>query len=405
VLLCLSIAAPGLGAPPLTPWVPQQSWPGGAQYDARLEQAVRFWGAGIPLAQVFAEVRAQTGITIGFWPAGDDNARVCVNLFLDPARPPTARELLAQLAWITDCSFAYDGSVNPPAYQLLHTSAGASVLEEAKARRAQRLAEQGEYSARIEWQMREQLPPRLGEFREALRLSREDAIRQYRGKDDLMLLSLLDPARRSMGQLVLSLSPAQLEEAQRAGQLFLDWATIAPEQRALFRGAAQPWIDGTLTGRDEESEYRRRETTIRWDDWRSIEMRISEVVVYPQANASFAGRIDIILKRDASGRPEGIADIELAPLRLVPYPDRDPSSDPRLQLELRRALGERASEEQMARAEREQREQEWARDRHHSIDGQLSQHCRLSAAARGRLAAAHLPVVATPDATYALWQI
>ncbi len=58
-----------------------------------------------------------------------------------------------------------------------------------------------------------------------------------------------------------------------------------------------------------------------------------------------------------------------------------------------------------ARAEGEQRQQKWARELRHRVEGQLSRQCRLSSAARDRLAAARLPVAVTPGGSYALWQI
>ena len=64
-LLALSVremlvADPVLSAHELQPWSAQQSWSGNALYDARLDRSVTFWGAGIPLARVFAGVREQT---------------------------------------------------------------------------------------------------------------------------------------------------------------------------------------------------------------------------------------------------------------------------------------------------------------------------------------------------------
>ena len=52
------------------PWDPGESWPGGAQSDPRLDQTVDFWGAGISLKDVFADIHEQTGLEIGFHPPG-----------------------------------------------------------------------------------------------------------------------------------------------------------------------------------------------------------------------------------------------------------------------------------------------------------------------------------------------
>ena len=110
-------------------WDSNQSWPGRPQSDPRLEESVTLWSTGIPLSDVFAAVHEQTGVEIGFFPADDQNRRVCVNLYLNPDDPPTLRELMVQLAWVTDCAFAYaradDG---PPTYFLLSTSIGDGAL-------------------------------------------------------------------------------------------------------------------------------------------------------------------------------------------------------------------------------------------------------------------------------------
>ena len=105
------------------PWVPSESWPGGRQYDPRLKRTVEFWGAGMPLREVFAAVKEQTGVEIGFWPPGDDNERICVNLYLNPEKPSTLRQLMAQLSWVTDCGFGVSGEEEEePSYCLLATS-------------------------------------------------------------------------------------------------------------------------------------------------------------------------------------------------------------------------------------------------------------------------------------------
>ena len=108
IVVCGALLALGSagGAAGPVPWAPSESWEGGRQYDPRLEKTVRFWGAGMPLRDVFAGVKEQTGVEIGFWPAGDVNERVCVNLYLNPEKPPTLRELMAQLGWVMDCGFS-----------------------------------------------------------------------------------------------------------------------------------------------------------------------------------------------------------------------------------------------------------------------------------------------------------
>ena len=109
---------------PLHPWNPSESWPGGAQFDPRLERPVNFWGAGMRLSDAFAAVKKQTGVEIGFVPAGDENERICVNLYLNREDPPNLRELMAQLSWVLDCTFACcHGDESGLDYWLLSTSA------------------------------------------------------------------------------------------------------------------------------------------------------------------------------------------------------------------------------------------------------------------------------------------
>ena len=117
---------------PLYQWNPSESWPGGSQYDPRLDEPVGFWRAGLALSEVFRSVAEQTGAKLDFWPPGDENARVRVNLYLNREDPPTLRALMAQLAWVTDCVFAYAGAAEGgpgPRYYLLATSIGRAPME------------------------------------------------------------------------------------------------------------------------------------------------------------------------------------------------------------------------------------------------------------------------------------
>lgn len=106
----------------LQPWNPSLSSQGQPGYDARLDEPVKFWQPGITLAEVFASIRQQTGVTLGFFPADDENQRVRVHLFLNPGEPPSLRSLLVQLAWVTDCSFSEAEQDGQIAYYLMATS-------------------------------------------------------------------------------------------------------------------------------------------------------------------------------------------------------------------------------------------------------------------------------------------
>jgi hypothetical protein len=176
-------------AAPLHQWNPSESWPGRADADARLDQSVRFWHAGLPLEQVFAEVKEQTGVTLAFTPPGDQNERLRVHLFLNPQQPPTLRELMAQLSWAVDCGFTVTDTPEGKVYSLLSTSAAAGAAEEIAARVQQVLQKRENAYQRID--------AAVAEYQEALKLSPDEAVARYRGVNDRLLLNLLDPPRRA----------------------------------------------------------------------------------------------------------------------------------------------------------------------------------------------------------------
>jgi hypothetical protein len=186
LLLCPPAA---FAAAPLHQWNPSESWPGRADADARLDQPVRFWHAGLPLKQVLAEVKEQTGVTLAFTPPGDQNERVRVHLFLNPQQPPTLRELMAQLSWAVDCGFTVTDTPEGKVYSLLSTSAAAGAAEEIAAR-IQQVLQKRENAY-------QQIDTAVAEYQEALKLSPDEAIARYRGVNDRMLLNLLDPPRRA----------------------------------------------------------------------------------------------------------------------------------------------------------------------------------------------------------------
>jgi len=197
----------------LVPWVPSESWPGGRQYDPRLERTVGFWGAGMPLRDVFAGVKEQTGVEIGFWPPGDVDERVCVNLYLNPEEPPTLRELMAQLSWVVDCGFGYDAEEGAARYSLLSTSVGQGAMEKLREERAAaaRAREEERLSA---WRdLRDRVLAAVEECRSAVGLSQGELVRRYRGQDDILLLALLDPKYRAGMKFALSVPHADLESA------------------------------------------------------------------------------------------------------------------------------------------------------------------------------------------------
>jgi hypothetical protein len=179
-------------APDLVMWEAGQSYAGGEQADPRLDRPVEFWRAGISLEEVFADVERQTGVALGFYPVNDENRRVPVHLFLNQQDPPTLRAVMAQLMWVVDCPFFVGEEPGEKAYYLMSTSIAGGADKSLQARVA------------AIWKAREgrwkDIGSKLDEYQQALDLSREEVIDKYQGVDDLMLLNLLDPARRAATQ-------------------------------------------------------------------------------------------------------------------------------------------------------------------------------------------------------------
>jgi len=119
---------------PLYQWNPSESWPGGSQHDPRLDQPVQFWRPGVTLAEVFSGIEEQTGVSLRFFPEGDENERVRVHLFLNPQSPPALRDLMAQVSWAVDCPFFLTDGGEDAAYYLMATSIGRGAASAMRAR-------------------------------------------------------------------------------------------------------------------------------------------------------------------------------------------------------------------------------------------------------------------------------
>ncbi len=229
---CSAASAQGTS---LTLWNPTESSVGGLQADSRLDKTVWFWRGGLTLKEVFAAVRAQTGVDLKFWPADDLNARVRVNLYLNRDHPPTLRDFMATLMWVTDCVFARKEEENAPkvTYYLLSTSIGEGVEKQitAAARMKRELREWRQMK------IEEQNSARLEQILAALRLSRAKAIRQYRGQDDYLLYALLNPDSRSILEFLLTLSQEKQNRLLESGEIKLDWKELSPEWQRVWKNA------------------------------------------------------------------------------------------------------------------------------------------------------------------------
>jgi hypothetical protein len=217
-------------------WDPSASHSSGPQSDSRLDDPISFWGAGIPLREVFDSVTHQTGVRFDFFPPGDANERVCVNLYLDPDRPPNLRELMAQLSWVLDCTFAYcRGGGDEQQYILLSTSASSGAEERLWAEKRTLLADMHERLRQQEERTSAVVAGKLVELTDALALSPEEAIARYRGTDDLLLLAALTPAKRRVAHLILGLPHRDLERFLDEGELHFNWEDLTPELRDALR--------------------------------------------------------------------------------------------------------------------------------------------------------------------------
>jgi len=196
---------------------------------------VAFWGAGMPLREVFAGVKEQTGVEIGFWPAGDMNGRVCVTLYLNPEQPPTLRELMAQVSWVMGCGFGVTYEEGDSEYWLLSTSSRYGAESRLGAERRALLDRVQERQHGREEQTSTKVAAKLAALSDALALPREEVIRRYRGADDLLLLALLEPGRRRAVEFTLALPDDDLERLLEEGELRFEWDDLSSEQRSALR--------------------------------------------------------------------------------------------------------------------------------------------------------------------------
>ncbi|MGD0113420.1 MAG: hypothetical protein ABSD48_16300 [Armatimonadota bacterium] len=202
VLLCCGLPKSGaLGVhlnipsgPGVVVWEPSESYEGKAQADPRLDRPVKFWRAGMTLPEVFAALREQTGVVLGFDPSDGENARLRVTLFLSPAHAPTLRGVMVQLSWVLDCPFAVTYAGDGYRYSLLRTTVAAG----AEARLHKREEQAREDAKQLVGKRYDAMRDKWAELQRALALTPQDLISRYGGVDDRLLLMLLDPGRRAL---------------------------------------------------------------------------------------------------------------------------------------------------------------------------------------------------------------
>jgi hypothetical protein len=393
LLLSVVLSAAHAAAPP-PQWLAQESWPGGRQHDARLGRTVMLWGTGVPAAQVFERVEEQTGVHIGFFPPDDVNRRVCVNVYLNPDHPPTLRDLMAQLSWATDCAFATSGEGEERRYFLLRSSVGHDAYERVRA------LDPMEVSAETVMRQAAERHPlavaMLPELREALRLSREEAIDRYRGRNDRLLLALLDPSERPTAQLIASLSEQEVGALRAARGFDRPWEEWTPEQRGFIREILRQSCAHIPADMVEEAPN----VEVRIDEPGWLEQfGLSISVGGYQVGGFGAEVIPTLPPPEPLGRLAGLNAIVSFGLLDSSYGPLAPQQA----VHLRRLLGEPMSDEEEDRLANEAYRQRKEEEAQEEVRERARQQRTLSPAAAASLASLHLPV--RPDGEYRLWQL
>ncbi len=375
-LLLLAVAICPADKSAGVPWVPSQSYEGSSQYDPRLDRQVHLWGAGMLLADVFDAIESQTEVVISCTPPGNENERVPVSLFLNPEDPPTLRAVLAQLSWVLDCNFFCQGGEGQQTYLLLHTSIGGGA--------AARLHRKSDERIQARLEIPDRLRERLAGVQEGLALSREEAIQRYRGKDDALLLTLLDPQRRAGAQVVCR----HTETVGRFPESF---------QRVLrhrsFAGSIAPWGDGFFNLSQEDLADLMTAFGLSMEEMSSVG-HINIETGLESAPRKNRGWVDLVYN-------QGLGE-DTVHVWTVAVVGGDQIMSPEDQLALRRLLGETLSESQ-AESFLKQCERENAETRAEQERRLKEAANQLSTGAQQRLAAVEVPL--TEGADYLPWAI
>ncbi len=232
----------GPGGAALYLWEPADSYPGAALHDSRLDSPVRFWRAGISLAELAAAIEEQTGVAVGFWPGAHENPRLRLNVFLSTADPPTLRDLLTQLAWVTGCTFACTSptELTDYVYYLLDSSLADGASERWRDLKIARSFTDEDRRERSRQQHLAATGAMLEELREAQHFSRSALIARYRNRNDRLLLTLLNPPRRAAAEFVCGRMRYR-DDDSRWYRISEDWGSLSEVEKELLR-TAFPWV-------------------------------------------------------------------------------------------------------------------------------------------------------------------
>jgi hypothetical protein len=236
-------------------------------------------------------------------------------------------------------------------------------------------------------QMLERVPERREALREALSLDRKAAVRRYRGKDDLLLLAVLDPTRRAMAELYLTLpagGPAPASYLVSDKKL----SELTEEQRGYLRRAVREPLRRSLE-REREAGY-------------PVETGPDEVAWLESVDPGVSLRLDahpeeMVLSASVwAGSPGVFVHAEF------PYLQLAGEMVPGERVALREALGEQFSEDERDRLADEYERERWLGERRRWMEEQVGG-ARLSAETERLLDSVSVP--ARLDGTYALWEI
>lgn len=396
-------APPRLGqAPdgrPLYLWQADRPHQGGTQFDDRLNAPVVFWHTGAPLQEVFGEIERQTGVHIGVLPPGDDNERICVTLYLNSDDPPSLRALMVQLSWVTGCTFASDDH-QQPRYYLLHASKEGGALERVRWEREEQRQALYRASLQVHADIREEMLAKLPELREALALSREEAIQRYRGRDDCLLLAALDPERRATAAVVLAVADELLEQLRPnfENPTRFRLSRLTPEQHRLVRQAVDVYLP--TWQRLVQPQFEEPDAQGRWTDWSWVEETDPELQIVTGATF-FSVLLADPDRRDEDGNQSD--QFRLGHLEVLADPRTHGVPDPETEIDLRQLLGEEIDKEEQRRirADIHRRRSHIAGRR--ELEAALRGSYMLSADTEVVLSDLRLPI--EPDDSYAPWQI
>jgi hypothetical protein len=394
VLLALSGTAHAAAPPPQ--WLPQQSWPGGRQYDPRLGHTAKFWGTGVPAADLFADLAKQTGVALGFLPPDDDNARICLNVYLNPKEPPTLRDLLVQIGWVMDCAWAVEGEGEGRRYVLLHTNLGEGAL--AQRRRAQRERDWAwnQEEAEIQRQLQLRALARLRELAGDLDLSRGEAVRRYRGVDDQKLIVLLDPVRRSFAHFVLA-SPEVLARFPHLGGGYeVEWAQLTEEQRRYLRELVTAWAAQMAVQQPGALPQ------VPWDDPAAVAAWHLTVQIHP-AGEGGGFYCSVGYGQEIEPLPDGSRVVAGALIHLASDPRILGPTPGEIEAEVRQLLGEEGLPEETLESQQRREEEQRLEQLRRRAEPELARGGPTSPQIISLLSSRYLH--AKPAEPYALWQL